>query len=133
MGESLAISGSREKTGAKITLAKPLAPEEVRVGDYISILHVTYELPSFLWCEDSFALPRDQPVRLQLLSDEGGLPLKVCSVCLPFVLVKDHAGKPRTLDVRKHRLARLHRNYAKAVWKARKKQPANPLAALFGI
>jgi hypothetical protein len=102
-------------------LAKSLAPEEVRVGDFVAVLHVTYELPSFYWCAESFRIPYDQPVRLQLLPSDTESPLKVRSICLPFVLVKSSDGSHRTLDMRRHRLARLSRRFAKMVWKVAKK------------
>ena len=104
------------------TLAKALAPEDVRPGDFVALLHVTAELPSFLWCTDAWSLPADEPMRIQFVPCGGGVPLKVQSVCLPFVLVKLPIGGRRTLDLRQCRLARLDRAYAKLAWKARKKR-----------
>lgn len=118
-------------TRPEIAVARVLAPEELCIGDFVAMLHVTYELPSFYWCADSFRIPHDEPVRIQLIPDGGGLPLKVRSICLPFVFVKDPDGKHHTLDVRKCRLARLHRDYAKIVWKAHKKcRPKSVLGLL---
>lgn len=105
------------------SLAKPLAPEEILVGDYVSLLHVFYDLPSFLWCGDSTLQRRDETVRICYLPETGGVPFKVKSICLPFVLVKKSDGTQQTLDVRKVRLARLDRCYSKAAWKATKKKP----------
>ena len=124
MRDSQLLAAAIRSAGAGATLAKPLAPEEVREGDFVAVLHEIYELPSYLWCAESFQMPLEQPVRIQLIPDDGGLPLKVQSICLPFVFVKDSAGEPRNLDVRKCRLARLDRAYAKTVWKARKKRRA---------
>jgi hypothetical protein len=108
------------------SLAKPLAPEEIRVGDYVSLLHVFYDLPSFLWCGDSALQRRDETVRICYLPETGGVPFKVKSICLPFVLVKKSDGTQQTLDVRKVRLARLNRGYAKKAWKVSKKKTAEP-------
>ena len=102
-------------------LAKALAPEDVREGDFVSRLHVTAEIPSFLWNADASMLPCHEPIRIQFLPRGAGIPLKVKSVCLPFVLVKLPGGKRRTLDLRECRLARLDRTYAAAAWKAYKK------------
>ena len=52
-------------------MARPLAPEDVRKGDFVGVLHVTYELPSFLWCAESFQIQHDEPVRLQLTPEPG--------------------------------------------------------------
>ena len=114
------IDGQRERLGC--TLAKALAPEDVRPGDFVALLHVIAELPSFLWCTETWALPVHEPVRIQFAPGGGGVPLKVKSVCLPFVLVKLPTGGRRTLDLRQCRLARLDISYAKLAWKARKKR-----------
>lgn len=102
-------------------MAKPLAPEDVRVGDFVAVLHRTYELPSFWWNAEAFQAPLDKPVRLQLIPDSAGEPLKVRAICLPFVFVKEPDGSQRTLDLRITHLARLHPDFAKAVCKAKKK------------
>lgn len=106
------------------TLAKPLAPEDLRVGDFVTVLHIFYDLPSFLWNNETASHPRDELVRLCYLPEPGGVPLKVKSLCLPFVLVKQADGEQQTLDMRKVRLARLDRNYSKKAWKLSKKKKA---------
>ena len=53
-------------------VAKLLAPEEVRVGDFVAVMQVMYELPSFYWCADAMLVPHDKPVRLQFLCQESG-------------------------------------------------------------
>jgi hypothetical protein len=110
------------RPGAKdLTTAKVLAPEDVRAGDYVTLLHVVYELPSFFWCGGVGTIRPDEPVRIPFVPDNGGVPLRVRSVCLPFILVKAPSGQQRNLDVRRYRLARLDRAHARAAWKARKK------------
>jgi hypothetical protein len=103
------------------TLAKALAPEEIRRGDFVTLLTVTYEVPSYFWNADASTLPRDEPVRIRFVPESGGMPLKVQGVCLPFVLVKGPRDERCTLDVRKCRLARLDRTYAAKAWRAYKK------------
>jgi hypothetical protein len=104
-----------------LTTAKVLAPEDVRSGDYVALLQVIYELPSFFWCDGIGTVRPDEPVRVPFVPNDGGVPLRVRSICLPFILVKAPSGKLRNLDVRRHRLARLDRAHARAAWKARKK------------
>ena len=99
-------------------LAARVAPEDLRRGDFVAILSVVYEYPSFLWCSDSAMAPREELVHLRYEGVGGGLPLKIKAVCLPFVFVKDPAGEHRTLDARMCRLARLSSGYARRVWKA---------------
>ena len=110
------------RTGTNdLTTAKVLAPEDVRAGDYVALLHVIHELPSFFWCGGMGTIRPDEPVRVPFVPNNGGVPLRVRSICLPFILVKAPTGKLRNLDVRRYRLARLDRAHARAAWKARKK------------
>lgn len=55
-----------------------------------------------------------EPPRLTLISDEAGRPLKVVSLCRPFVLVEDPNGQHVPLDLRSRRLARLSGSYGSA-------------------
>ena len=104
------------------TLASTVAPEDLQPGDFVTLLHFVCELPSYLWCADAATMPVDEPVRIQLIPANAGLPLKVQAICLPFVLVKRPSGKQRTLDVRQCRLARLDSAFATATWKASKRR-----------
>jgi hypothetical protein len=99
-------------------VARTLAAEDLRRGDFVSILHEILEYPSFYWSCDAQLWPPDELVRLTCPSSDGGTPLKVKAICLPFVFVKQPNGQHRALDVRRHRLVRLVRDYARPVWKA---------------
>lgn len=103
------------------TLAKPLAPEDVLRGDYVTPLHTLCEVPSFYWCDGEWQRPREEPVRMQFMASEAGVPLKVKRVCLPFVVVEHPLYGGQTIDLRRSRVARLDAKYAKAAWKALKK------------
>ncbi|WP_146396355.1 hypothetical protein [Pseudobythopirellula maris] len=102
----------------EVTLAaKPLAPEEVRVGDYVSVLDTVYECPSYLWGCDARLGAADEVVRLRMRPFRAQPPLKVEGVCVPFVYLADAHGRQRTLDLRAERLARIDRDCARGVWK----------------
>jgi hypothetical protein len=123
------------QTETHCELAKTLAAEDVRRGDFVSILYEIVELPSYYWwCSDTWALPPEQPVRLKWRTTDCGLPLKVKAVCLPFVFVKKPCGQHRTLDMRHHALVRLTPQYGRTVWKTLAKHSAaarsNPLVSL---
>lgn len=107
---------------SQCAVAKSLAPEEIHRGDYVAVLHVVCELPSFLWCADAATLPPNEPVRMPFTPTQAGLPLKVKSICLPFVLVKHPTGEHESLDIRQCRLARLDRGYAEAACRTLKKR-----------
>jgi hypothetical protein len=115
-------------SAAEATLAKALAPEDIRPGDFVTPLFVITELPSYWWSGESWNLPHDQPVRIRLTYDCNGMPLRVKSVCLPFVLVKSPASEQNTIDLRKCQVARLDHGYAKRAWKAHKKKRAKTQA-----
>jgi hypothetical protein len=102
--------------------AKVLAPEDVRAGDFVALLHVVEEIPSYCWFGAMGTTRPDEPVRVPFVPKNGGVPLRVRSICLPFILVKAPSGKLRNLDVRLSRLARLDRTHARAAWKACKKR-----------
>jgi hypothetical protein len=103
-------------------VSRSLAAEDLEQGDYVGILSEIVEWPSFFWHCDAQLLPPGELVRLQCRASEGGTPLKVKAICLPFVFVKSPGGQHRILDVRRHRLVRLTREYAELVWKAMGKQ-----------
>src|SRR6476661_7811891 len=112
---------SQVSTTTPVYACRSLAAEDLRCGDFVSILHETVEFPSFWWDCDGHLLPPHEPVRLTCLSSDGGTPLKVKAICLPFVFVKKPCGQHRTLDVRRHRLVRLSPEYGEKVWKAMRK------------
>ncbi|MCP3902870.1 MAG: hypothetical protein GY715_04465 [Planctomycetes bacterium] len=94
------------------TLARVLRPEDVRPGIYVAVLYRIIEfLPTS--CLEDHRLGVPQPVRLRWLPWDGGAPLKVKDVCLPFVLVRPPKGRRQVLDVRRVELARLDSGFAR--------------------
>jgi hypothetical protein len=109
------------KAAAEATLARALAPEDVRPGDYVAVLDEVVEFPSWYWCDEPVLTGREEVVRVRYTPRDDALPMKVRAVCLPFVLVREPCGRERTLDVRRCRLARLHSDFAEASWKCHRK------------
>jgi len=107
-------------------VARSLAAEDLRCGDFVAILHETVEWPSFFWSCDAQLLPPSEPIRIVYRPTEGGMPLKVKAICLPFVFVKHPSDQYQTLDVRRHQLVRLTRSYARVAWKALSKGLQHP-------
>ncbi|MFH1746191.1 MAG: hypothetical protein ABIG44_04020 [Planctomycetota bacterium] len=93
-------------------LSRALAPEEIRPGYYVAVLYVIGEYFSCAALEDA-GWRNVEPVRVRMLPWYAEHPMKVIEVCLPFVLVKEADGDYRTLDVRKHRLARVTRRFGR--------------------
>lgn len=94
--------------------ARPLAPEDVVCGQYVSIRHTVGE---YLPCPDS-AEPWKTPriVRVEWLPGSNA-PMKVLEVCVPFVLVKLPNGRPVMLDTRRYRLLQLAPRFGREAWK----------------
>ena len=105
-----------------LSLAATTAPEDLRPGEYIAVLNETWEYPSFLWSGDSGLSAPDEPIRIRWRPRPAGVPLKVQAVCLPFVFLEDPQGQFRTADIRQTEFVRLHRDYARLVWKSLRRQ-----------
>jgi hypothetical protein len=106
---------------ADIALAKALAPEEIRPGDYVAPLFMVVEWPS--WYRDDCVLGESrEPLQNAMLPPCEPTPLKVVAVCLPLVLARSPTGEEGTLDIRRFRLARLERRFARRAWKAYRKR-----------
>ncbi len=112
--ETSEIASSRSES----SLAKTLAPEEIRRGDFVTPLYVVSEWPSWYWDDDDALHPRDELVRIRSTPCDEATPLEVIGVCLPFVLVETPQRDGKTLDVRRVRLARLDRTFAKRTRRA---------------
>ena len=97
------------------TLAKTLAPEDIRVGDHVLVLRQTFELCSFYWSCDPSLLPPETPVRVELMPRHIRTPAKVKAVCLPLVLVRFKGGEHEQWDVRQMALGKVDEAYAKMV------------------
>jgi hypothetical protein len=109
---------TKTESDSTTTVAATIAGEDTRRGDFVTVLSTTYEVPSYMW--DQAMLPVPELVRLKLVPGDAGVPLKVFSVCLPFVYAKDSKGDVKTLDLRRQQIARLNGDCAKDVWDALK-------------
>ena len=104
-----------------MTVAARIAGEDIKHGDYVTVLNELVELPSFLWCCSAESLPSDEPVRIRYMPDNAGEPYKVVSVCLPFVYVRRPKGDVLTVDTRQFQLVRLDRDSGRRVWRQMRK------------
>ena len=119
MGRCRATDDAESKQ-SESSLAKALAPEEIRRGDFVAPLYVISEWPTWFWDDDGLQ-SREEPVRIRTTPAGDAEAMKVLRVCLPFVLVRTACGEERTRDVRKCRLARLDRHFAEDSRRASRK------------
>ena len=112
------------ETESATTVAATVAGEDIHCGDFVTLHSATFEVPSYLW--DHSLLPPSELVRLKMIPDGAGTPLKVFAICLPFVYAKDTSGAIKTLDLRREQVVRLQEGCAQQVWdelkSARKKK-----------
>ena len=106
-----------------------MAAEDLQLGDYVALLRVVCEVPSFLWRDEAHQLTPDVPVRLHLLPEDSGRPLLIRQLCLPFVFVETPDGSCETLDLRRCELTRLDPEFGKTV-SAELKASAKKLRAM---
>lgn len=86
-------------------VAREVAPEDIRRGDFIAVLHELDENVPFLTAGDQCTTPV-HVVRVWLLP-RYPQAFRVLAVSLPFVLMEEHDNDKRLLDVRQVRIARL--------------------------
>jgi len=97
----------------EIEIARAVAPEDIRPGEYVIALQEVCETPSWFWGKEN----HDNPlVRFTHLPHGNSEPAHVVEVCLPFVLVKTARGKRRVIDVRKYCLARIPEAFGRRVF-----------------
>lgn len=112
---------TKVRTLSCTTVAARIAGEDIKRGDYVTVLNETFELPSFLWSCSSSTLPLDEPIRSQYMSREAGQPFKVTAICLPFVYAKRPSGGLHAFDTRRQQLVRLDPDSGRSVWKGMRK------------
>jgi hypothetical protein len=106
------------------TVAKVLPHEDIRVGDFVSVIGIAHQIPSFFWCGvDSTVLRPDQLVKLEFWVSDV-VPVRVKSICLPQVFVMDLDREFALIDVRRSRLVKVDDDFAKTVWRSLRRAKA---------
>lgn len=98
------------------TLARSLAPEDIKSGTYVMTLHRQYQL--MMGKCSAVGDPEVVIVDVVVRPFCAQLPAKVVGVCLPYVVVKRETGKTEMLDTRSERLARVPKRFAKTALKS---------------
>jgi hypothetical protein len=94
---------------------RTLAPEDIRRGQYVSILHVVVQVLPTL-CAEDVRWGKVELLNIECLPQKVE-PMKVIEVCLPFVLVRRVSGRHRMIDVRRYRLAEVDERFGRKVFK----------------
>ncbi len=97
-----------------ISVSRQLRPDDIRVGDYVAVLNVSYEWAGFS-CMDPTGNP-GQVQRATLIPNKTSPPVRIEAVCVPFLFVVDVKGKRHMVDMRRVKLARVSRRFGNTVF-----------------
>ena len=108
-------------------LSQALAPEDLRVGDFVCVLRTAYQI--LHQPESGAGWQKPEVLTLYILPPECDAPRKIMAISLPFVFVRNFEGKHEMLDLRRLKLARVSASFAR---KARKRLRSDKLAPQTG-
>lgn len=94
-------------------LVRPVAPEDLAVGDYVVVMQYTDHVYPVVYAHDNMS--RVDPVYVTARPRNAGWPYEVLSICLPFIMVEDIDGDQYAMDLRRDVLARVPQSYVDAV------------------
>lgn len=115
-------------THNETTVAATVAGEDIACGDFVALLNVVYEFPSFLCDGASASLQPGDLIRVRMIPANAGVPYRVMAICLPFVYAEDVAGAPQVMDLRREQIVRLNRQCGKSLWKTLKRAKSERLS-----
>jgi hypothetical protein len=113
-----------EQIESVLPASRLIGPEDIRPGQYVTVAEETHEImPVGSDRECKIVI---EPQLVTMRCHWSGIPFKVVSVALPYVLARDFERDPVMLDLRRFRLAVLPaefaQSYFKAMTKMRKRQ-----------
>lgn len=117
------MSTNENMMNDEMSIARAIAPEDVRPRMYIALLHEVEEKTCF-WCDCDDESWRDRRKRFELSLPWDVEPQRVKAVCLPFILVETTKGEVETIDTRRYRLAQLPERYGRVAFAKLRKERA---------
>ncbi len=98
------------------TIARPIAAEDIEPGQYIVILQNRVVCDPY----DEDGEQWRQPRKWRLPWDVE--PYLVKAICVPYILVIDAEGDVETLDIRRHRFARVPESFGRVPFDLKKEK-----------
>ncbi|MEM9416343.1 MAG: hypothetical protein AAGA29_12840 [Planctomycetota bacterium] len=111
----------KQKTAAP-TAARAVSPDDLRQGDYVVVMHTTYQLVP--WGDSPWDTELT-PQTIRLIPPDSGETFRIRAVCLPFVFTCVASGGHRTLDLRRHHLRRLDKAFGKVAFHTQRDKDAD--------
>lgn len=118
MGTTLtkkAKTKDKDTTPHSFTPSRLIGPEDLAVGQYVTIAEETDE---YVVRSDADVSPTLFVQSVTTMAGYAGWPSRIKAVSLPYVFVKRASGSLAVFDLRRHRLALLAPEFGKAVFKA---------------
>jgi hypothetical protein len=113
------LDGVTMSMNRKSSIARAIAPEDIRAGMYIALLHEIDFGCGFCWeVEPALMAARGPRLRIPCEAD----PYHVKAVSLPFILVQQADGDVTTLDARRYRFARLPSAFGRKAFESMRKE-----------
>lgn len=126
---SLVAAAREADRAAQGALVRPVAPEDLAPGMYITVMLQRYEWWPSGFCEPSPIMLDRYPLRWDRAPEDSGVPLRVVGVCLPFALTETPAGVLRTVDTRSMSVARFNPVYGREAFARLARQAKGKSAA----
>lgn len=102
---------------------RPVAPEDIHAGDYLTITHRSYQLlPDCL--ENWGGSDTVKMLRVDVIPCDSGEPMRALAVCLPFITAVSPDGLASTIDLRRERVSRLAKAYGRHAFKLHRRHNA---------
>ena len=112
------MSNSTSKP-ALASACRAIHPEDLNVGDYVTVLQQSYQFGTFAWCGiDMHQFPPDELIEISARSVFEAL--KVKDICFPFILCTGLEGETRIIDTRSHQIGKLAPSFVRSLKKATK-------------
>ncbi|MDB2686079.1 hypothetical protein N9Y42_02605 [Mariniblastus sp.] len=113
------MSKSTHLKPALASACRAIHPEDLNVGDHVTVLQQSHQIGTFAWCAiDPHQFPPNELVELTVRSEFDAL--KVRDICFPFLLCTDLDGETRVIDTRSHQIGKLAPSFIRSLKKATK-------------
>ena len=115
------MSNHTHSKPALASACQAIHPEDLNVGDHITVLQQSYQIGSYVWCSiDAHQFPPNELIEIVARSEFEAL--KVKDICFPYLLCTGIDKETRVIDTRSHQIGKLAPSFIRSLKKATKAQ-----------